>query len=128
MIFLLKLSAVCETVFHYQDKIRPIDYVVDVALNMKVVPTPFVKTKFRQWKYYDLKTIKKLFPVFYSYVLFYIRCYIFKYIHMYKIYTHTYTCYVHTYISTHAYVSIYAYILWAKSYTQIYEYSTCMRL
>lgn len=33
-----ELSAVCETVFHYQDKIRPIDYVVDVALNMKIYP------------------------------------------------------------------------------------------
>ncbi|GFY98227.1 insulinase (Peptidase family M16) family protein [Actinidia rufa] len=31
-----ELSAVCETVFHYQDKIRPIDYVVHVALNMQL--------------------------------------------------------------------------------------------
>ncbi|KAI4300786.1 hypothetical protein L6164_034122 [Bauhinia variegata] len=31
-----ELSAVCETKFHYQDKIRPIDYVVHIASNMKL--------------------------------------------------------------------------------------------
>ncbi|KAI5682884.1 hypothetical protein M9H77_04112 [Catharanthus roseus] len=34
-----ELAAICETAFHYQDKIRPIDYVVNVALNMKLYPT-----------------------------------------------------------------------------------------
>lgn len=33
---LMKLSAVCETKFHYQDKIPPGDYVVDIASNMQV--------------------------------------------------------------------------------------------
>jgi len=33
----MKLSAVCETKFHYQDKIRPSDYVVDIASNMQVL-------------------------------------------------------------------------------------------
>lgn len=33
---LMKLAAICETSFHYQDKIRPIDYVVNVAINMQV--------------------------------------------------------------------------------------------
>lgn len=33
-----ELSAVCETVFHYQDKIPPIDYVVNVASNMQLYP------------------------------------------------------------------------------------------
>ncbi|XP_052172823.1 insulin-degrading enzyme-like 1, peroxisomal [Diospyros lotus] len=33
-----ELSAVCETVFHYQDKIHPIDYVVNVASNMQLYP------------------------------------------------------------------------------------------
>ncbi|XP_022842147.1 insulin-degrading enzyme-like 1, peroxisomal [Olea europaea var. sylvestris] len=33
-----ELSAICETAFHYQDKIRPSDYVVDVALNMQFYP------------------------------------------------------------------------------------------
>lgn len=32
----MKLSAICETAFHYQDKTRPIDYVVNVAMNMQV--------------------------------------------------------------------------------------------
>lgn len=32
----MKLSAICETKFHYQDKIRPIDYVVNLSLNMQV--------------------------------------------------------------------------------------------
>ena len=34
---LMKLSAVCETKFHYQDKIPPIDYAVNVASNMQVM-------------------------------------------------------------------------------------------
>ncbi|KAJ7976778.1 insulin-degrading enzyme-like 1, peroxisomal [Quillaja saponaria] len=33
-----ELSAVCETKFHYQDKIRPIDYVVNTASNMQLYP------------------------------------------------------------------------------------------
>ncbi|KAL0383546.1 UNVERIFIED_CONTAM: Insulin-degrading enzyme-like 1, peroxisomal [Sesamum calycinum] len=33
-----ELAAVCETSFHYQDKIRPIDYVVNTALNMQFYP------------------------------------------------------------------------------------------
>nr|DAD42406.1 TPA_asm: hypothetical protein HUJ06_000636 [Nelumbo nucifera] len=33
-----EISAICETVFHYQDKIPPIDYVVNVASNMKLYP------------------------------------------------------------------------------------------
>ncbi|XP_075638112.1 insulin-degrading enzyme-like 1, peroxisomal [Castanea sativa] len=33
-----ELSAVCETKFHYQDKIRPIDYAVNVASNMQIYP------------------------------------------------------------------------------------------
>ncbi|OMO71346.1 hypothetical protein CCACVL1_18285 [Corchorus capsularis] len=33
-----ELSAVCETGFHYQDKIRPIDYVVNIASNMQIYP------------------------------------------------------------------------------------------
>ncbi|GAV91529.1 Peptidase_M16_C domain-containing protein, partial [Cephalotus follicularis] len=33
-----ELAAVCETVFHYQDKIPPIDYVVNIARNMQVYP------------------------------------------------------------------------------------------
>ena len=32
----IKLSAICETKFHYTDKIRPIDYVVDLSSNMQV--------------------------------------------------------------------------------------------
>ncbi|KAK6149150.1 hypothetical protein DH2020_016675 [Rehmannia glutinosa] len=32
------LAAICETSFHYQDKIRPIDYVVNVAINMQFYP------------------------------------------------------------------------------------------
>ncbi|KZV39643.1 insulin degrading enzyme [Dorcoceras hygrometricum] len=35
---LMKLAAICETAFHYQDKIRPIDYVVNVAFNMQFYP------------------------------------------------------------------------------------------
>lgn len=34
-----ELSAICETAFHYQDKIRPMDYVVNVASNMQLYPT-----------------------------------------------------------------------------------------
>ncbi|XVF07225.1 hypothetical protein REPUB_Repub06bG0120200 [Reevesia pubescens] len=34
-----ELSAVCETGFHYQDKIPPIDYVVNIASNMQIYPT-----------------------------------------------------------------------------------------
>ncbi|KAK3446700.1 hypothetical protein EUGRSUZ_A02359 [Eucalyptus grandis] len=33
-----ELSALCETKFHYQDKISPIDYVVNVASNMEIYP------------------------------------------------------------------------------------------
>nr|GMD39795.1 insulin-degrading enzyme-like 1, peroxisomal [Ipomoea batatas] len=33
-----ELSAICETGFHYQDKTRPIDYVVNVAMNMQHYP------------------------------------------------------------------------------------------
>ncbi|KAK4783649.1 hypothetical protein SAY86_008023 [Trapa natans] len=33
-----ELSAVCETKFHYQDKIAPIDYVVNISSNMQVYP------------------------------------------------------------------------------------------
>ncbi|KAJ4824099.1 Insulin-degrading enzyme-like 1, peroxisomal [Turnera subulata] len=33
-----ELAAVCETVFHYQDKTRPIDYVVKAASNMQIYP------------------------------------------------------------------------------------------
>ncbi|KAL6987137.1 Insulin-degrading enzyme-like 1, peroxisomal, variant 2 [Sarracenia purpurea var. burkii] len=33
-----ELSAICETVFHYQDKTPPINYVVNVASNMKLYP------------------------------------------------------------------------------------------
>lgn len=32
----MKLSAVSETTFHYQDKIPPSDYVVNIASNMQV--------------------------------------------------------------------------------------------
>ncbi|KAK2976885.1 hypothetical protein RJ640_010808 [Escallonia rubra] len=34
----MKLSAICETGFHYQDKVRPINYVVNVASNMQLYP------------------------------------------------------------------------------------------
>ncbi|KAJ8449849.1 hypothetical protein Cgig2_001505 [Carnegiea gigantea] len=33
-----ELAAVCETAFHYRDKIRPIDYVVDISSNMQLYP------------------------------------------------------------------------------------------
>ncbi|VFQ78513.1 unnamed protein product [Cuscuta campestris] len=33
-----ELSAICETAFHNQDKIRPIDYVVNVAMDMELYP------------------------------------------------------------------------------------------
>ncbi|XP_059309269.1 insulin-degrading enzyme-like 1, peroxisomal isoform X2 [Lycium ferocissimum] len=33
-----ELSAICETGFHYQDKIRPSDYVVNIAMNMQHYP------------------------------------------------------------------------------------------
>ncbi|KAL1312426.1 hypothetical protein HN51_039044 [Arachis hypogaea] len=33
-----ELSAVCETKFHYQDKIPPIDYVVHISSNMQLYP------------------------------------------------------------------------------------------
>ncbi|KAK4412955.1 Insulin-degrading enzyme-like 1, peroxisomal [Sesamum alatum] len=33
-----ELAAICETSFHYQDKIRPVDYVVNVAFNMQFYP------------------------------------------------------------------------------------------
>ncbi|KAA8517091.1 hypothetical protein F0562_017384 [Nyssa sinensis] len=35
----MKLSAICETDFHYQDKIPPIDYVVNIASNMQFYPS-----------------------------------------------------------------------------------------
>lgn len=38
----MKLAAICETAFHYQDKIRPIDYVVNVAFNMQVAQSIFI--------------------------------------------------------------------------------------
>jgi len=38
---LMKLSAVCETKFHYQDKIPPSDYVVNIASNMQVLHISF---------------------------------------------------------------------------------------
>ncbi|XP_073016087.1 insulin-degrading enzyme-like 1, peroxisomal [Primulina eburnea] len=34
-----ELAAICATAFHYQDKIRPIDYVVNVAFNMQFYPS-----------------------------------------------------------------------------------------
>ncbi|XP_024189601.1 insulin-degrading enzyme-like 1, peroxisomal [Rosa chinensis] len=33
-----ELSAVCETKFHYQDKIQPISYVVNISSNMQIYP------------------------------------------------------------------------------------------
>ncbi|PON38848.1 Coenzyme PQQ biosynthesis protein [Parasponia andersonii] len=33
-----ELAAVCETKFHYQDKIPPIDYVVNISTNMQLYP------------------------------------------------------------------------------------------
>ncbi|KAL8489554.1 hypothetical protein ACS0TY_025459 [Phlomoides rotata] len=33
-----ELAAICETSFHYQDKIRPIDYVVNATFNMQFYP------------------------------------------------------------------------------------------
>ncbi|KAK4281882.1 hypothetical protein QN277_013328 [Acacia crassicarpa] len=33
-----ELSSVCETTFHYQDKTRPISYVVNIASNMQLYP------------------------------------------------------------------------------------------
>ncbi|XP_010523876.1 PREDICTED: insulin-degrading enzyme-like 1, peroxisomal [Tarenaya hassleriana] len=33
-----ELSSICETKFHYQDKVRPISYVVDIATNMQIYP------------------------------------------------------------------------------------------
>ncbi|KAA8518172.1 hypothetical protein F0562_015646 [Nyssa sinensis] len=33
-----ELAAICETAFHYQDKISPLGYVVNVALNMQLYP------------------------------------------------------------------------------------------
>lgn len=36
LLLLLKLSAICETKFHYQDKIPPMSYIVDIASNMQV--------------------------------------------------------------------------------------------
>ncbi|EXB42735.1 Zinc-metallopeptidase [Morus notabilis] len=33
-----ELAAICETKFHYQDKIRPIDYAVDITTNMQIYP------------------------------------------------------------------------------------------
>lgn len=38
----MKLAAICETSFHYQDKIRPIDYVVNIAYNMQVIGPIFI--------------------------------------------------------------------------------------
>jgi insulysin len=34
-----ELSAICETKFHYQDKIPPMSYIVDIASNMQIYPT-----------------------------------------------------------------------------------------
>jgi hypothetical protein len=39
---LMKLSAVCETKFHYQDKIPPLDYAVNVASSMQVIEAVFI--------------------------------------------------------------------------------------
>uniref|UniRef100_A0A1J3GFR1 Zinc-metallopeptidase, peroxisomal n=1 Tax=Noccaea caerulescens TaxID=107243 RepID=A0A1J3GFR1_NOCCA len=33
-----ELSAICETKFHYQDKIPPMSYIVDIASNMQIFP------------------------------------------------------------------------------------------
>lgn len=33
-----ELSAICETIFHYQDKSQPTDYVVNIASNMQIYP------------------------------------------------------------------------------------------
>jgi insulysin len=35
-VFFMKLAAICETSFHYQDKTPPISYVVRIASNMQV--------------------------------------------------------------------------------------------
>ncbi|KAF5473279.1 hypothetical protein F2P56_009903, partial [Juglans regia] len=35
---LMKLSSVCETKFHYQDKITPVNYAIHLACNMQVYP------------------------------------------------------------------------------------------
>ena len=35
-LLLLKLAAICETKFHYQDKTPPMSYIVDIASNMQV--------------------------------------------------------------------------------------------
>jgi len=32
----MKFAAICETAFHFQDKIPPIDYAVDISSNMHV--------------------------------------------------------------------------------------------
>jgi|AraCvinosormetaG_1042628.scaffolds.fasta_scaffold00652_4 insulysin len=37
LLLLLKLSAICEAEFHYQAKIDPISYAVDISSNMKVI-------------------------------------------------------------------------------------------
>ena len=44
----LKLSAICETAFHYQDKIPPSSYAVHVASNMQVAK--IVMTLFLHWE------------------------------------------------------------------------------
>lgn len=38
----MKLAAICETSFHYQDKIRPIDYVLNATFNMQVTSSIFI--------------------------------------------------------------------------------------
>ncbi|KAJ8437038.1 hypothetical protein Cgig2_025885 [Carnegiea gigantea] len=38
LIYLMKLAAISEIAFHYQDKIPPIDYVVDISSNMHLYP------------------------------------------------------------------------------------------
>lgn len=47
---LMKLAAICETSFHYQDKIRPSNYVVNVALNMQVTSYIFIGVPAVNWQ------------------------------------------------------------------------------
>lgn len=39
----MKLMAICETKFHYQDKSPPIDYVCNIASDMQVTVLKFLK-------------------------------------------------------------------------------------
>ena len=57
---LMQLSAICETVFHYQDKIPPIDYVVNVSLNMPVIEASFFLFLFF-FAFFHLDVINYLF-------------------------------------------------------------------